>query len=70
MVKVYFADGPDFGPVVTEVKGIRGGREWVANEIQDALAYDPDGSIRVRWEEVDIPASLRRRNLVSQHLVP
>ena len=49
MVKVYVADGPDFGPVVIEVKGIRGGREWVANEIQDALAYDPDGPIRVRW---------------------
>jgi hypothetical protein len=51
MVKVYVADGPDFGPVVTEVKGVRGGREWVANEIQDALAYNLDGSVRVRWEE-------------------
>ena len=70
MVKVYVADGEDFGPVVTEVKGIRGGREWVANEIQDALAYGADGSIRVRWEEVDIPASLRRRIVVSHSLVP
>ena len=70
MVKVYVADGDDFGPVVTQVKGIRGGREWVANEIQDALAYDLDGSIRVRWEEVDIPASLRRRIVVSHSLVP
>jgi hypothetical protein len=44
MVKVYVADGEDFG------QGIRGGRKWVANEIQDALAYGLDGSIRFRWE--------------------
>ena len=49
MVKVYVAGGPDVGPVVTEVKAMRGVREWVANEIQDALAYDPDGSGRARW---------------------
>jgi len=30
MVKIYVANGPDFRPVVTEVKGIRGGCEWVA----------------------------------------
>ena len=57
MVKVYVADGEDFGPVVTEVKGIRGGREWVANETQDALAYGPDDSVRGRREEV---TSVRR----------
>ena len=28
------------GPVVTEVKGLRGGSEWVLNEIQGALSYD------------------------------
>jgi hypothetical protein len=32
-IRVYVADSPDFGPVVTEVKGIRGGREWLATGI-------------------------------------
>jgi hypothetical protein len=49
MGKVTVADGPDFGLVVTEVKGMRGGCEWVTNEIQEALVYDLDGSVRVRW---------------------
>jgi hypothetical protein len=49
MVKVYVDDSPFVGPVVTEVKGIRGGREWVANEIEGALAYHPDGTIGVHW---------------------
>jgi hypothetical protein len=66
MVKVYVDDSPFVGPVVTEVKGIRGGSEWVANEIEGALAYHPDGTIGVRWEEVDIPASLRRKVVVIQ----
>jgi len=46
MVKVTVAGGPDVGSVVTEVKAMRGVREGVANEIQDALAYDLDGSVR------------------------
>jgi hypothetical protein len=37
------------GSKVTGVKGMCGGREWVANKIQDALAYDLDGATRVRW---------------------
>ena len=57
MVKVYVADGVDFAPVVRAVKGIRSGREWAASEMQDALGYDLDGSVRVRWEEV---TSVRR----------
>ena len=32
--------------MVTEVKGIRGGRERVANELEQALAYGLDGSVR------------------------
>ena len=52
------------GPVVSEVKGLRGGSEWVANEIQGALAYDHTGIPTVRWAETDIPASLRRNIVV------
>lgn len=63
-VRVYVSDSA-LGPVVTEVKGLRGGSEWVANEIQGALAYDHTGIPTVRWEETDIPASLRRNIVVS-----
>ena len=52
------------GPVVTEVKGLRGGSEWVANAIQGALAYDHTGIPTVRWADTDIPASLRRKLVV------
>jgi hypothetical protein len=52
------------GPVVTEVKGLRGGAEWVANEIQQALAYDPTGIPTVRWAETGIPSSLRKKLVV------
>jgi hypothetical protein len=65
-IRVYVADSPDFGPVVTEVKGIRGGQEWVATEIERALAYHADGTIGVQWPEVDIPHSLRSKIVVSQ----
>ena len=64
MVKVYVVDGPDFGPVITEVKGIRGGREWVANEVQAALCYTPGGIPHVDWASTDIPDSLRRKIVV------
>ncbi len=47
-VRVSVSDS-SLGPVVTEVKGLRGGAEWVANEIQQALAYDPTGVPTVRW---------------------
>ena len=39
-VRVSVSDSP-LGPVVTEVKGLRGGSEWVANEIQQALLHVP-----------------------------
>jgi hypothetical protein len=52
------------GPIVTEVKGLRGGSEWVANSIQGALAYDHTGIPTVRWADTDIPASLRRKLVV------
>ena len=52
------------GPVVTEVKGLRGGAEWVLNEIQGALSYDHTGIPTVRWADTDIPASLRRKLVV------
>jgi hypothetical protein len=52
------------GPVVTEVKGLRGGSEWVANATQVALAYDHTGIPTVRWSETDIPDSLRHRIVV------
>jgi hypothetical protein len=67
-IRVYVADSPDFGPVVTEVKGIRGGREWLATEIERALAYHADGTIGVQWSDVDIPHSLRSKIVVSQSL--
>ena len=63
-VRVSVSDS-SLGPVVTEVKGLRGGSEWVANEIQQALAYDHTGIPTVRWSETDIPASLRRKVVVS-----
>jgi hypothetical protein len=56
--------------MVTEVKGIQKGQEWVANEVERALAYTPDGSVSVRWAEVDIPDSLRKRIVVSQSTRP
>jgi hypothetical protein len=62
-VRVSVSDS-SLGPVVTEVKGLRGGSEWVANEIQGALAYDHTGIPTVRWAETDIPASLRRNIVV------
>ena len=37
----------------------------MANEIQDALAYDPMGLPTGRWGETDIPAALRREVVVS-----
>ena len=52
-------------PVVTEVRGLRGGSEWVANEIQQALAHDPMGLPTVGWGETDIPPALRREVVVS-----
>ena len=51
-VKVFVTDSPDFGLVVTdEVKGIRGGREWVTNEIESTLAYHADGTVGVGYLE-------------------
>ena len=63
-VRVSVSDS-SMGPVVTEVKGLRGGSEWVLNEIQQALAHDPMGLPTVRWGETDIPAALRREVVVS-----
>ena len=63
-VRVCVSDS-SMGPVVTEVVGLRGGSEWVANEIQQALAHDPMGLPTVRWGETDIPAALRRELVVS-----
>jgi hypothetical protein len=60
-VKVYVTKLFD-SPWVAEVKGLRGGSEWVANEIQGALDQD----LNVQWRKVDIPASLRRRIVVVQ----
>ena len=52
------------GPVVTHIKGLRGGSEWVLNAIQGALSYDHTGIPTVRWADTDIPASLRRKLVV------
>jgi hypothetical protein len=60
MVKVYVTDGL-YGPMVLEVRGLRGGREWLGRAIQDNLAYLPDGSLSVYWSETGIPDSLRKR---------
>ena len=62
-VRVSVSDS-SLGPVVTEVKGLRGGAEWVANAIQGALAYDHTGIPTVRWSETDIPDSLRHKIVV------
>jgi hypothetical protein len=65
-IKVWVASGYD-SPVVTEVKGIRGGREWVAGEVERNLAYRPeDGTLSVRWSETDLPDSLRRKVVIVQ----
>ena len=63
-LRVSVSDSP-VGPVVTEVKGLRGGSEWVLNEIQGALAYDPMGLLTVGWGETDLPPTLRREVVVS-----
>ena len=52
------------GPVVTQVKGLRGGSEWVLNAIQGALSYDHTGIPTVRWAETGIPSSLRKKLVV------
>ncbi len=62
-VRVSVSDS-SLGPVVTEVKGLRGGSEWVANEIQGALCYDHTGLPTVRWSDTDIPGSLRHKIVV------
>ena len=67
-VRVRVEDNALLGPVVTEVKGLRGGVEWIANAIQAALVYDSSGYLTVRWEEADIPASLRKHIVVSQSM--
>ena len=45
-VRVSVSDS-SMGPVVTEVKGLRGGSEWRANEMEGVPAYHVDGEIRV-----------------------
>ena len=62
-ISVHVADSPA-GPVVTHIKGLRGGSEWVLNAIQGALSYDHTGIPTVRWADTDIPASLRRNIVV------
>ena len=62
-VRVSVSDSA-MGPVVTEVKGLRGGSEWVLNEIQGALSYDHTGIPTVRWADTGIPPSLRRKLVV------
>jgi len=64
MVKVFVSESEMIGPAVTDVKGIRGGREWVARSIQAALSYLPDGQLSIRWNETGIPSSLRKRIVV------
>ena len=65
MVRIYVEDNELYGPCVTEVKGIRGGAEWLSNAIQSALCYDTTGHLTVRWAEANIPSALRKHIVVS-----
>jgi len=67
MIKIFAEDNEIFGPVVTDIKGLKKGAEWVMSEIQSALAYMPDGSLTVNWASTDLPGSLRRRLVVVYH---
>lgn len=67
-IKVYVGDSVMDGPTVTYVKGLRGGRQWLADEIKKNLAYHPDGTLTVRWENTDVPDSLRRLVTIVQDL--
>lgn len=65
MVKVYVGETMT-GLGVHEIKGIRGGREWLAAEIEKCLAWRADMTIGLRWEELDVPVSLKKRLVVIQ----
>ena len=75
-VRVCISEG-SLGPVVTEVKRLRGGAEWVADEIQQAIAYDPVGmTLRVsphgrthRPLAGDGHTASLRRAILSEHLL-
>jgi len=64
-VRVFVEDNALYGPVVTEVKGLRGGAEWLSSAIQNALCYDCTGHLTVRWQEANIPGALRKHIVVS-----
>lgn len=67
-VKIYVEDHPTVGPVVTDLKGIRGGYEWLFKQAQQNLCYHPSGGLTVDWQATDVPASLVKQVIICQRI--
>ena len=56
MVKIY----ADYDCNITDIKGIKGGWEWLYREVSNAIWFDGVAPT-INWELTDIPASLMKR---------